>query len=137
MGCCGATSVDELYLPLNERLVAYGKDTMGVDAMIKYPGTKIWVFTFVDFTTGCLDCQEKLAAMVNWFNDYGLFDNPINNVKWIFEDEMEKNLIVNDIGITKSPTHYFCNEDGSVIDIVPGFPSPEWLEKYILPLVNA
>lgn len=137
MTCCGKTSSDDVYKPLNRRLVEWGEEVTGPDALIRYPGTKLWVFTFASFDdSSCISCQEKLSAMVNWFHKYGLLENPINNVKWIFEDEMDDNLIAKDISLTKSPTHLFCNENGDIIDIVLGFPSPEWLEKYILPLVN-
>jgi hypothetical protein len=83
-----------------------------------------------------LDCIEKIQVMVAWFEKFGLLKNPVNNVKWIFEDNMSKNLICRDMGITKSPTHLICDSSGNIMDIVTGFPDENWLEKNILPLVQ-
>lgn len=137
MGCCDkAKSTNDIYVPLNQRLIQFAIDNTEYQLRKKFPTTKLYIFSFADFTKSCGTCHEKFSEMVNWFHKYGVLENPINNVKWIFEDDMSKNLIADDIGLGKSPTHLFCDSNGNIIDIVPGFPSEEWLEKYILPLVT-
>jgi len=32
--------------------------------------------------------------------------------------------------------HLFCDENGKIFDIILGFPSTAWLDKYILPIVK-
>ena len=71
-----------------------------------------------------------------WFHKYGLFTDPVRNVKWIVENEPNKNLIYQEIGFVKSPMHIFTLGNGNVIDIVAGFPDEHWLEKYILPIIQ-
>lgn len=138
MGCCDKkTTIDDVYVPLNKRLVAFAKQITDKEIMRRYPSTKLFMFTFIDNDRMCTECAEKFGEMLEWFNRYGVLNDPVNNVKWIFEDEMEKNLIALDIGISKSPTHLICDGDGNVKDIVTGFPSSEWLEKHFLQMLGA
>jgi hypothetical protein len=71
--------------------------------------------------------------MISWFRKRDFLDNPSNNVKFIYEDNILGNPIARDIGIVKSPTHIFCGPDGTIHDIVLGTPNDEWLDQYILP----
>lgn len=137
MGCCDKKkSVDDIYIPINRRLVDFALQLTDPMLLHRFPATKLFIFTFVDRERMCTECTEKFGVMLDWFNKYGLMSDPINNVKWIFEDEMAENHIVNDIGITKSPTHLICDGDGNIKDIVAGFPSAEWLEKHFLQLLR-
>lgn len=138
MDCCnGKTFGDQLYIPLNKRLLEFGKDSTNPILMEQFSTTSLWIFSFLDNNdTMCMDCIEKIQIMVSWFDKFGLLKNPINNVKWIFEDDMLNNLISRDLGMTKSPTHLICDSNGNIIDIVTGFPDENWLNKNILPLVK-
>lgn len=137
MSCCNKKAqIDYIYVPINKRLVEFGKEVSGEQLMREYSNTFMWLFTFYGDDDLCDDCQFKFAAMNQWFIKYGLFTDPIRNVKWILEDEPEKNLIYQEMGFTKTPMHLFCDSNGKIIDIIMGFPTPEWLEKYILPLVK-
>lgn len=135
-GCCGDGEYQKIYVPLNKRLVEFGKESTDSEILNKYPYTKMWVFTFIDHEEMCVDCQSKFSSMVNWFNKYGILDNSVNNTKWIIEPDMRNNLIAKEISITKSPTTYFCDENGNIFNIIVGFPEDEWLEEYILPYVS-
>ena len=138
MGCCDkAKNVDQIYIPMNRRLLEFAKQTTDEELLKRFPTTKLYIFSFTDKTKMCAECAEKFGDMISWFQKYSLLDDPVRNVKWIFEDEMDKNLIVDDMGITKSPTHLLCNDSGYILDIVTGFPSPDWLEQHLLPLVKA
>lgn len=137
MGCCDKKApIDGIYVPLSKRLIEFGVETYGEQLMEKYRYTHVWVFSFYEDADMCEDCQMKFSAMNKWFMDYGLFDDPIRNVKWIVEDQPQKNLIYKEIGFTKTPMHIFTNSEGKIFDIVAGFPTAEWLEKYILPLIR-
>lgn len=137
MTCCNKKApIDHIYMPLNKRLVEFGKEVSGEQLMSEYSSTFMWVFTFYGEDDLCDDCKFKFAAMNQWFIRYGLFTDPTRNVKWILEDEPEKNLIYQEMGFTKTPMHIFSDSDGKIIDIIMGFPTPEWLEKYILPLIK-
>lgn len=135
MACCGQKSqLDNIYLPLNKRLVEFGKEVSGESLMNAYPSTFIWVFTFYREQDMCEECHDNLGAVNKWFVKYGMYTDPIRNLKWIIEDEPDRNLIYKELGLTKSPTHIFCDGDGKIVDIISGIPSTEWLEKHILPL---
>jgi hypothetical protein len=137
MSCCeNKDPLDRIYVPLSERLIQFGEDTYGEMVMDKYKYTHMWVFTFYSDIDFCETCQKRFTSMNKWFSDYGLFDDPIRNVKWVVEDEPEKNMIYKEMGFTKTPMHIFTDSDGKIIDIFTGFPTPEWLEKYILPLIR-
>lgn len=138
MTCCdGKTFGNQIYTPLNKRLLEFGKDATNPILMEKFSATSLWIFSFLDKSDmACLECIEKIQIMVAWFEKFGLLKNPVNNVKWIFEDDMTKNLICRDMGITKSPTHLICDSYGNIMDIVTGFPDENWLEKNILPLIQ-
>lgn len=137
MSCCRDKFGNQLYVPLNTRLVNFGKESTAPELLEKFPDTHIWLFSFFDQKdTECPDCTIKFQEMIEWFEKFGLLKNPVNNVKWIFEDNIKSNLICRDVGITKSPTHLICNSDGNILDILQGFPDSEWLTKYMLPIVN-
>jgi hypothetical protein len=135
LGCCGDGAYKNIYVPLNRRLLEWGKESTSEEAYNKYPYTKLWVFTFIDNSVMCVDCVTKFNRMVEWFTKYGLLTNPVNNTKWVVEGDMSKCLIAQDIGITKSPTTYFCDQKGNIVNIITGFPENNWLEEYILPIV--
>lgn len=137
MSCCKENFGDNLYLPLNQRLLKYGADNTAPEMMLKYPETAVWIFSFFDKESmECEDCMSKFKSMVMWFEKFGLLKNPINNVKWILTDDMKISLIYRDIGLsTNSPTHLICDKSGNILDIIKGFPDDRFLEKYILPLV--
>lgn len=135
MSCCEQKAqLDTIYLPLNRRLVEFGKEVSGEPLMNVYPNTFLWVFTFYNEEDICEECQDKLGGINKWFTDYGMYTNPTRNLKWIIEEEPDKNLIYKELGFTKSPLHLFCDGDGKIIDIISGIPTTEWLEKHILPL---
>lgn len=137
MTCCNKKApLDHIYVPLSKRLIEFGAEVSGEQLMREYSTTFMWIFTFADAKEICEECNFKLAAMNDWFMQYGLFTDPTHNVKWIYEDEPEKNLIYKEMGFTKTPMHVFCDSSGKIIDIIMGFPTPEWLEKYILPIIR-
>lgn len=125
------------YLPLHKRLVEYGKEVYGKELLSKYSTTRMWIFTFYceETMNKCDDCIEKLTAMGRWINKYGFMEDPVKNIKWIIEDEPEKNLIIQDLHIEKTPVHIITSGDGKIIEIFYGFPDTSWLEKYILPYI--
>ncbi len=135
--CCEKTFGDQTYLPLNKRLIRFGEENTDPDLLEKFNNTTLWMFTFIDSTKLCIECEQKFLVMLNWVQQFGLLKNPVNNVKWVVEDDMLNNLICRDIGIEKSPTHLLCDKMGNILDIVVGFPDEKWLEKYILPLVTS
>lgn len=138
MSCCNQNAqLDNIYLSLHKRLLEFGNEIYGEQLMASHPSTFMWIFTFYSDAELCEECQFSFSAMNKWFHDYGLFNNPIRNVKWIIEDEPEKNFIYKELGFSKTPMHLFCDKDGKIIDIIMGFPTPEWLEKHILPLIQA
>lgn len=137
MTCCDKKApIDHVYVPLNKRLVDFGKEVSGEDLMKEYSYTFMWIFTFYTEDDLCDDCQYKFSIMYQWFQKYGLFTDVTRNVKWIHEHEPDKNLIYREMGFTKTPMHLFCDSEGKIIDMIMGFPTPEWLDKYILPLVK-
>jgi len=137
MTCCNEKApLDNIYIPLNKRLIQFGTEIYGDDLNNIYKSTHMWVFTFYGEDDMCDDCMFKFSRMTNWFTQYGLFTNPEKNVKWILEDEADKNLIYQEMGFSKTPMHIFCNKNGDIHDIIIGFPTDEWLEKHILPLIN-
>ena len=137
MGCCDDTPIDDVYVPLHKRLVDYGKDSCDNQLLSRYSYTRLWVFSFYDDENLCIDCETKFSSMIQWFNKYGLLEDVIKNVKWIVDDDIDNNLLLKDMGIKKTPVHLFCDTDGKIIDIIFGFPSQKWLEKYILPVVRS
>lgn len=136
MACCEEKAIGDIYTPLNKRLVEFGSEVLGPAFISKMPHTLLWIFTFFYEEDLCEECKVKFTNMNYWFHKYGLFEDPVRNVKWIVENEPNKNLIYQEMGFTKSPMHIFTNENGDVIDIVTGFPEERWLEKYILPIIQ-
>jgi hypothetical protein len=137
MTCCKDKFGNALYLPINTRLLEMGKKSTAPELLEKYPDTAIWLFSFFNKKdVECPDCFLKFQNMVAWFDKFGLLKNPVNNIKWIFEDDMDNNLICRDMGLTKSPVHIICNKDGNILDVLLGFPDENWLKKFILPMVN-
>ena len=137
MSCCkGGPPIDGIYIPLNKRFIMYGEEAYGEHLLEKFPRTYIWLFTFYEDSKLCQECSTKLSDMGAWFNKYGLFDNVIRNVKWVVDDDIQNNMILRDLNVKKTPIHFFCDDEGKIIDIIYGFPTTNWLEKYILPLVS-
>lgn len=137
MTCCNKKSpLDSIYSPISKRLVEFGMEVYDDAVLEKYSNTFLWIFTFYHDDEMCEECQFKFSDMSTWFSKYGMFENPTRNVKWVIEDEPDKNLIYKEIGFSKTPMHIFCDSDGKIIDIVTGFPTPDWLEKHILPLIQ-
>ena len=136
MGCCGNMPLDDIYIPMNKRLLEYGKESYGELLGKKFPQTKIWIFTFYRDSEMCVECESKFSDMINWFNKYGFLEDPVNNVKWIIDDDIENNMILKDLAVKKTPLHLFCDSGGKIIDLIYGFPEITWLEKYILPIVR-
>jgi hypothetical protein len=136
MACCEDFPIDDIYVPLSRRLVDYGKEVYGETLLKSYPYTHMWIFTFYKDSDLCVDCEQKFAEMAKWFNDYGLFQDAMKNVKWVVDDDIDNNMILKDMAVHKTPMHLFCDKEGKIIDLVYGFPSIEWLKKYILPYIN-
>jgi hypothetical protein len=138
MSCCGEKNFgNQLYKPLNRRLLDFGTDSTQKELLDQFPDTHIWLFSFFDKADlECQDCTSKLKSMVSWVEKYGLLSNPVRNMKWIVEEDIKNNFIAKEIGLSKSPTHLICNREGNIIDIIAGFPDDKWLEKNILPLVG-
>lgn len=132
-------STEGEYIPLYKRLVEYGKEVYGKKLLEKYTTTRMWIFTFYCEKTmnKCNDCIEKLSEMGKWINKYGFLENSMNNIKWVIEDEPDKNLIIKDLRIEKTPVHIITSGDGKIIDILYGFPDTSWLEKYILAYIKS
>jgi hypothetical protein len=136
MGCCkDSVPIDGIYVPLNKRFVEYGTTNYGKN-MEQFPDTHMWIFTFYDDDEMCQECGPRLVEMGKWFKQYGILESLHRNVKWIIDDNISNNLILRDLNIVKTPVHFFCASDGKIIDIVYGFPTYEWLEKYILPMIR-
>ena len=133
--CCGG-DVKREYMPTNRRLIEYGKEASGAEIMEKFNYTKMWVFTFIDSKQMCIECKEKYLTMLEWFEKYELLDNPVNNVKWVVDPDMNNNLIAKDLHLIKSPTTLFCDSNGNIFNMHIGFPDTEMLEEYILPYVR-
>jgi len=136
MGCCEDIPIDDVYIPLSTRLVDYGTDSYGEQLLNKFPHTHMWIFSFYKDEELCIDCEQKFADMAGWFTKYGLLEDSLKNVKWVVDDDVDNNLILKDLAIQKTPLHLFSDEHGKIIDVVFGFPSPQWLEKHILPLIR-
>lgn len=137
MACCKKKAqLDNIYTPISKRLVEFGKEVYGEEGMSQYKDTFLWVFSFYETSEMCEECKFKFTAMSKWFTDYGLFKNVNRNVKWVLEDEPTKNLIFVEMGLSKTPIHIFADSNGRIIDMVVGFPTIEWLESYILPLIQ-
>ena len=135
-GCCEGNPIDGIYIPLHKRLIEYGKESYSDHLLKKFPNTLMWIFTFYNNNDLCIDCETKFSNMIQWFNKYGLLEDPMKNVKWVVDDDIDNNLILKDLNIKKTPFHMFCTSDGKIIDIIFGFPSQKWLEKYILPIIR-
>ena len=142
MSCCPKKAiVDGEYVPLNARLVEYGKSSYGEVLMKRFPNTKVWIFSFFDGKKICPDCRDRFGIMAKWLNEYGFQEDPINNVKWIFENfegadgKHVENMIWNEFGLTKMPLHIFCDSDGNIFNMYVGFPDEKWLVEYLRPYI--
>ena len=128
-------AVDTIYNPLSKRLIDFGNDAYEHQDNNNIH-TTLWLFTFYSEENLCEPSQPRFTEMHTWFDNYGLFNDPISNVKWVVEDEPSKNLIYTEMGFTKNPMHIFTDSDGNIFDIFIGFPNSTWLEKHILPLIR-
>ena len=135
MTCCEEKPFgSEIYLPLNEKLLEYGKNMTSPDVLNTFPDTFMWLFSFFKKDDlECVECADNLSKMVQWVDKYNLLKSPTRNFKWIFDVEMEKNNISIDIGITKTPTHILADKNGRILDMFLGIPNEEFLNKHLLP----
>lgn len=137
MSCCSDKFGNQTYIPINKRLLKFGEESTDKSILEKFSDTKLWIFSFFDEKdASCADCMEKLKSMLEWFEKYNILKNPINNVKWIFEQNAKNNLIYNDLFVKKTPLHIITDSNGNIIDMVFGFPDDNWLKTYLLPLIN-
>lgn len=136
MSCCNHV-FDDIYLPLNKRLVRFGNETYKEYDPNFNDVPKIWVFTFYKENETCDECKEMLSNMTSWFEKYGCFSDPLYKVHWILDDEPELNMIYKDIGFSKTPIHLFCDSNGNIFNIFTGIPDNEWLDRYILNIIRS
>lgn len=133
--CSDEVVVKGIYKPLNQRLLDFGnevyKDCETEQRVI------MWVFSFYDPESTCKACKNAFDTMYNWFNQYGLTNDPVHGVRMVVEDEPNKNLIYMDLGINKLPMHIFTDSKGKIFDIIYEFPEKKWLDEYILPYIQA
>ena len=133
--CCPDTpDIDGIYKTFSRRLLDFGKEV--------YAGCNteqrviMWIFSFYDGMSKCKVCKHALDDMYGWFNKYGMLNDPVHGVRMVIEDEPHTNMIYNDLGFTKLPMHIFTDAEGKIIDILFDFPDAEWLNKYILPVLQ-
>jgi len=138
MSCCESIDmVNNSYDPIHKRLYNFGKEVYGPYAMEAFPKTAMWIFTFVEPGGACMSCGNMLDFMNEWFLKYSYFSDVRKHVKWIIEEELDRNLIWNQLGLINAPVHIFCNGNGLIFDIFHGFPDNEWLDDNILPWLEA
>lgn len=135
MGCCGHV-FDDIYLPLNQRLVRFGNEVFSEFNPDYNEVPKIWLFTFYEESDACDECKHMLSEMNNWFEKYGFFSDPMFKVNWVLEDDPKNNMIYKEIGFNKAPIHLFCDSHGNIFNIFNGIPDIEWLDKYILNVIR-
>ena len=135
MGCCGG-AFDDIYLPLNQRLVRFGMETYKEYDPSYNEIPKTWLFTFYEENELCEECKHMLSSMNEWFEKYSFFSDPTTKVNWVLEDNPKMNAIYKELGFTKTPMHIFCDSFGNIFNIFVGIPDSEWLEKYILKAIR-
>ena len=133
--CSDEVVVKGMYKPLGKRLVDFGNEVYAnCDTNQRII---MWVFSFYDPNTTCKACKNAFDTMYNWFNQYGLTNDPVRGVRMVVEDEPESNLIYRDMKVTGLPMHIFTKPNGDIFDIIYEFPEPKWLDEYILPYIQA
>jgi len=133
--CCGdPVRIDGIYKPLSLRLLEYGKaaykDTTSSQRVV------MWVFSFYEAKDECPVCKHGIETMYNWFDKYGLLENPARGVRIVIDDEAKKSAILDDMHVDFAPVNIFTDSEGKVIDMLFEFPNEPWLDKYILPFIQ-
>ena len=74
MGCCDKpNSSDQLYVPLNRRLVQYAIDSSEAAYLAQFPTTKLFIFMFADLVNPCVErakgnakteCENLISSRV-------------------------------------------------------------------------
>jgi hypothetical protein len=132
--CSDGVFISGEYQPLCQRLLAYGHEAY--KDVTKRQRVVMWVFVFYDESQMCPKCKESYRDMLNWFNKYGLFEDPIRGVRIVIEPEPQKNLLFNDYHKTQLPCVIFADEKCRVLDEVFEFPGERWLNETILPFIQ-
>lgn len=132
--CSDGVFISGEYQPLSHRLLSYGEEAY--KDVKKHQRVVMWVFLFYDESDLCPKCKESFRDMFDWFNKYGLFNDPIRCVRTVVEPEPMKNLIYTDLGMKKLPAVVFADEKCRILDILFEFPGPRWLEEYVLPYIQ-
>jgi hypothetical protein len=96
----------------------------------------MWVFSFYEAKDECPVCKHGIETMYNWFNKYGLLENPARGVRIVIDDEASRSAILDDMHVDFAPVNIFTDADGKVIDMLFEFPNEPWLDKYILPFIQ-
>lgn len=126
--------INGIYKPLSKRLVDFGNEVYS-DCKSSQ-NVIMWVFSFYDGLANCKICKHSLEEMYDWFNKYGLLNDPVRGVRIVIEDEPSTNMIYSDLRFNTVPVHIFADGEGKVIDILYDFPDTEWLNKFILPYIQ-
>jgi len=132
--CSDGVFISGEYVPLSQRLLAYGKEAYS--DVTKRQRVIMWVFIFYDESDMCPKCKESFSDMFAWFNKNNLFNDPIRCVRTVLEPEPKKNLIYTDLGMAKLPAVVFADEKCRVLDILFEFPGDRWLNEYVLPYIQ-
>lgn len=132
--CSDGVFISGEYVPLSQRLLAYGKEAYS--DVTKRQRVIMWVFIFYDESDMCPKCKESFSDMFAWFNKNNLFNDPIRCVRTVLEPEPKKNLIYTDLGMAKLPAVVFADEKCRVLDILFEFPGERWLNEYVLPYIQ-
>lgn len=132
--CSDGVFISGEYVPLSQRLLAYGKEAYS--DVTKRQRVIMWVFIFYDESDMCPKCKESFSDMFTWFNKNNLFNDPIRCVRTVLEPEPKKNLIYTDLGMAKLPAVVFADEKCRVLDILFEFPGERWLNEYVLPYIQ-
>lgn len=130
----GMAVIPGTYVPLSRRLLEYGKAIYGGDRCNRR--FILWVFAFYDASDECPVCKHALSGMIDWFNKFGLVDNPSRCIGFVLEDEPASNMIFNDLKFPMSPVTVFADPEGRVLDIIYEFPDGDWMDRYILPIIQ-
>jgi len=132
--CSDGVFISGEYIPLSQRLLAYGKEAYS--DVTKRQRVIMWVFVFYDETDMCPQCKQSFSDMFAWFNKNNLFNDPIRCVRTVLEPDPKKNLIYTDLGMAKLPAVVFADEKCRILDILFEFPGEKWLNEYVLPYIQ-
>lgn len=123
---------DNIYIPMNERLVRY-MDESSPDGISKL-NNKLKIFTFIDSKSDCIECISSIEEISEWVTDNKLIET--NSVNWLVTADMNTNLICRDIGMIASPTHLLCDTNGNIMDVIVGGVTRKWLDDHVLKYVK-